>query len=204
MQRIFFYLSATQWHLFTKKLTQGDKLPPTPNAFKQHLLRAFVQAILMPNVMNGKLGWTWNGNEWTPIPINKQCSAFSNIRAHKVQLAILMRQSELYVLSPQDGIYWNVSRYPRKFLWEHRDRRFRWVVRWRRPRGLLLNVSCCFVNRLYNLKWFFTLHIKHILSNWWNLSLNLDKYICFWTLLWKWYLLTDVPCLCVDYNLFLL
>ena len=69
---------AALWFLFTKKLAQGDKLPPTPNAFRQHLLRALVQTparrhthrpiISMPDVKNEMFGWRWNGSEWIPIP----------------------------------------------------------------------------------------------------------------------------------------
>ena len=71
-------LPAARWFLFTKKLDQGDKLPPMPNTFRQHLLRALVQTlawrhahrpiISMPDVKNEMFGWRWNGSEWIPIP----------------------------------------------------------------------------------------------------------------------------------------
>ena len=60
-------LPSARWFLFTKKLAQGDKLPPLPNTFKQHLLRALVQTlawrhahrpiISMPDVKNKMIGW---------------------------------------------------------------------------------------------------------------------------------------------------
>ena len=71
-------LPAARWFLFTKKLAQGDKLPPMPNAFRQHLLRALVQTLTwrhahrpivsMPDVKNDMFGWRWNGSECVPIP----------------------------------------------------------------------------------------------------------------------------------------
>ena len=71
-------LPAVRWFLFTKELAQGDKLPPTPNAFRQHLLRALVQTlawrhshrpiISKTDVKNEMFGRRWNGSEWIPIP----------------------------------------------------------------------------------------------------------------------------------------
>ena len=71
-------LPAARWHLFSKKLAAGDKLPPTPSSFKQHVLRALVQAfawrhshqpeIPMLPVHNGFYGWRYDKNEWKPIP----------------------------------------------------------------------------------------------------------------------------------------
>ena len=71
-------LPAARWHLFSKKLVEGDKLPPTPSSFKQHVLRALIQAytwrhahlpeISMLPVHNGLFGWKWDKSEWKPIP----------------------------------------------------------------------------------------------------------------------------------------
>ena len=71
-------LPSARWQLRTKKMAEGEKLPPTPDAFKQHLLRALVQAHtwrhanlpLNPliDVSNGEHGWKWDGKSWIPIP----------------------------------------------------------------------------------------------------------------------------------------
>ena len=37
-------LPDARWYLFTKKMAEGEKLPPTPSAFRQHLKRALLQA----------------------------------------------------------------------------------------------------------------------------------------------------------------
>jgi len=71
-------LASARWTLFTKKMAEGDKLPPTPNAFKQHLLRALLQThvwrhaylanIPWIDAKNEQYGWKWNGQCWIPIP----------------------------------------------------------------------------------------------------------------------------------------
>ena len=33
-----------RWHLFCKHMAESDKLPPTPGALKQHILRVQLQA----------------------------------------------------------------------------------------------------------------------------------------------------------------
>ena len=71
-------MPAARWHLFSKKLGGGDKIPPTPSAFRQYLLRALVQAFTLRHanlpespvipVHKGYFGWKWDENEWKPIP----------------------------------------------------------------------------------------------------------------------------------------
>ena len=82
----------------------GDKLLPTPSAFRQYLLRTLVQAFIwrhahMPEipvfpVQKGFFGWKWDENEWKPIPsgapaappyildiVKWNCSGTSELRA---------------------------------------------------------------------------------------------------------------------------
>ena len=37
-------ISELQWHLFCKHMAESDKLPPTPGALRQHVLRVHIQA----------------------------------------------------------------------------------------------------------------------------------------------------------------
>ena len=80
-------LPAARWHLFTKKMVTGDKLPPTPNAFRQHMLRALVQTYTwrhahLPkvpplDVNSGQFGWNKKGDNWIPIPITTEAAPSS-------------------------------------------------------------------------------------------------------------------------------
>ena len=69
-------LDASRRYLFTKKLRTIDLLPPTSNAFLQHVKRTIHQAIHTwgqcllknPEVHDPcKWGWISNGDKWTPL-----------------------------------------------------------------------------------------------------------------------------------------
>ena len=64
-----------RWWMFKKKQAESEKLPPTPAALKQAILRSHHQAIVWNHdtVANpviptpGNYGWENNGDGWTPI-----------------------------------------------------------------------------------------------------------------------------------------
>ena len=68
-------LKSARWYLFSKKMAEGEKLPPTLSAFRQHLLRAFLQVVEWKNSdssqMNRpdprKFGWIRNDKKWQPV-----------------------------------------------------------------------------------------------------------------------------------------
>ena len=68
-------LPSARWYLFSKKMAEGEKLPPTPSAFKQHLLRALLQVVEWKDSNAGqmnrpdptKFGWIRNDTKWQPV-----------------------------------------------------------------------------------------------------------------------------------------
>lgn len=68
-------LPDARWYLFTKKMAEGEKLPPTPSAFRQHLKRALLQAFewkssSLPTMVRCdplQYGWIQDNEKWLPI-----------------------------------------------------------------------------------------------------------------------------------------
>lgn len=70
-------LSDARWQLFSKKLAEGEKLPPTMSAFNMHLKRALLQVIywkssldaIMVNLDPIEFGWKKLNEDWFPVPM---------------------------------------------------------------------------------------------------------------------------------------
>ena len=68
-------LNATRYSLFTKKQLEGEKLPPTKDAFKFHLSRAHFQLSIWSSACNSIVnhldpthyGWRIEDNKLTAI-----------------------------------------------------------------------------------------------------------------------------------------
>ena len=50
-------LNVTRYSLFTKKQLEGEKLPPTKNAFKYHLSRAHFQLSIWSSACNSRVNY---------------------------------------------------------------------------------------------------------------------------------------------------
>ncbi len=72
-------LPDARWYLFTKKMAEGEKLPPIPSAFNQHLKRALLQAFewkssavaTMVRCDPLQYGWIQDNEKWLPIASNQ-------------------------------------------------------------------------------------------------------------------------------------
>ncbi len=74
---------ARWWYLFTKKMAEGEKLPPTPSAFRHHLKRALLQAFewkssslaTMVRCDPLQYGWIQDNEKWLPIASNQPATS---------------------------------------------------------------------------------------------------------------------------------